>query len=150
MTLLAGRLAVVTGASRGIGLATARALQAQGARVVRLARSLADGSQDGFLDLGCDLADVAATLRARLGVERPPLKILGACNPTLAHRALEFDPSVSLLLPCNVVVEAVPDGTRVAAADPRELMADPRFAELTDEAARRLQAAVDEVARRLG
>ncbi|HXG45917.1 MAG TPA: SDR family oxidoreductase [Gemmatimonadales bacterium] len=64
MTLLAGRLAVVTGASRGIGLATARALQAQGARVVRLARSLADGSQDGFLDLGCDLADVAATLRA--------------------------------------------------------------------------------------
>ncbi len=64
MTLLAGRLAVVTGASRGIGLAIARALQAQGARVVRLARSLADGSHEGFLDLRCDLAEVAATLRA--------------------------------------------------------------------------------------
>jgi uncharacterized protein (DUF302 family) len=94
--------------------------------------------------------DVAATLKAKLGVERPPLKILGACNPAFAHRALELDPSVSLLLPCNVVVEATPDGTRVAAADPRELMTDPRFAELAEEAARRLRAAVDDVSRRTG
>ena len=49
--------------------------------------------------------DVAATLRAKLGVERPALKILGACNPEFANRALGIDPSVSLVLPCNVVLE---------------------------------------------
>jgi uncharacterized protein (DUF302 family) len=87
--------------------------------------------------------DVAATLKAKLGIERAPLKILGACNPNLADRALRIDPSVSLLLPCNVVVEETPDGTKVAAVDPLELMGDPRFAELADEAATRLQAAID-------
>ncbi len=66
--------------------------------------------------------DVAATLRAKIGVDRPPLRILGACNPTLAHRALEHDPSLSLLLPCNVVLEQVEGGTRVAAVDPVELL----------------------------
>jgi uncharacterized protein (DUF302 family) len=89
--------------------------------------------------------DVAATFEAKLGVERPPLKILGACNPTLAHRALQIDPSASLVLPCNVVVEATPAGTRVAAVDPRQLMDDPRLDDLTDEAARRLRAAVTAV-----
>ena len=90
--------------------------------------------------------DVAATLKAKLGVERPPLKILGACNPTIANRALELDPSVSLLLPCNVVIDTVDGRTRVAAVDPRELMDDPRFAELAADAATRLQAAIDRVA----
>ncbi len=90
--------------------------------------------------------DVAATLRAKLGVERPPLKILGACNPTLAHRALELDPSVSLLLPCNVVIEVVDGRTHVAAVDPFELMDDPRFADLAGDAHSRLRAAVDRVA----
>ena len=47
--------------------------------------------------------DVAATFKAKLGVERAPLKILGACNPTFAQQALQLDASVSLLLPCNVV-----------------------------------------------
>ncbi len=90
--------------------------------------------------------DVAATLKAKLGVERPPLKILGACNPTLAHRALELDPSVSLLLPCTVVIEVVDGRTHVAAVDPFELMNDPRFAELASDAATRLRAAIDRVA----
>ena len=67
--------------------------------------------------------DVAATLRAKLGVDRPPLKILGACNPGLAHRALTLDPSLALLLPCNVVLEETADGrTRVAVVDPRTLL----------------------------
>ena len=86
--------------------------------------------------------DVAATLKAKLDVDRAPLKILGACNPALAHRALEIDPSVSLLLPCNVVLEPADGGTRVASVDPHDLMDDPRFAELADDAAARLQAAI--------
>lgn len=86
--------------------------------------------------------DVAATLKAKLGVDRRPLKILGACNPSLAHRALQIDPSVSLVLPCNVVVEAIATGTRVAAVEPHDLMDDPRFTALADEAAQRLRAAI--------
>jgi uncharacterized protein (DUF302 family) len=86
--------------------------------------------------------DVAANLKRALGVDRPPLKILGACNPNFAQRALEIDRSVALLMPCNVVLERTDDTTLVAAVDPRELITDPRFAELATDAAERLQAAV--------
>ena len=89
--------------------------------------------------------DVAATLKAKLDIDRPPLKILGACNPRLAHEALELDPSVSLLLPCNVVIEPSGAGTRVAVVDPRDLMSDPHFSQLADDAAKRLKAAIDSV-----
>ena len=91
--------------------------------------------------------DVAATLRAKLGVERAPFKILGACNPTFAHRALELDPSVALLLPCNVVLETTDAGTHVAIVDPRALMDDPKFAALAEEAATSLQVALATVTR---
>jgi len=91
--------------------------------------------------------DVAATLKAKLDVDRPPLKILGACNPTLAHQALQIDPSASLVLPCNVVIEATDTGTKVAAVDPHDLMDDPRFTVLTDDAARRLRLVIDAVGR---
>lgn len=89
--------------------------------------------------------DIATTLKAKLDIDRPPLKMLGACNPTLAHQALELDPSVSLLLPCNVVIEPADAGTRVAVVDPRDLMNDPRFAQLADDAAKRLKAAIDSI-----
>jgi uncharacterized protein (DUF302 family) len=87
--------------------------------------------------------DVAATLKAKLDVDRPALKILGACNPGFANRALELDPSAALVLPCNVVLEAADSGTRVSAVDPRSLMDTPGFAELAGEAAASLQAAID-------
>jgi len=90
--------------------------------------------------------DVAATLRAKLGVDRPALRILGACNPHFAQRALEADPSAGLVLPCNVVLEAVDGGTRVAVVDPRALMAEPAVAELAEEAAAALQRVVDGLA----
>lgn len=86
--------------------------------------------------------DVAATLHTKLGVDRPPLKILGACNPNFAHQALQVDPSVALLLPCNVVLEPDGTGTRVAVVDPRELMPDPAFAQLAAEAAEALTTAL--------
>jgi len=89
--------------------------------------------------------DVAATLKAKLGVDRAPLKILGACNPTFAHRVLELDPSSSLLLPCNVVLEPDPaGGTRVSAVDPRALMPEDEFAELAGEAADGLRGALED------
>jgi uncharacterized protein (DUF302 family) len=86
--------------------------------------------------------DVAATLRAKLGVERTPLKILGACNPTFAHRALDLDESVSLLLPCNVVLTEIADGVKISAVDPRELMTGEAFQELANDAAEHLAAAL--------
>jgi uncharacterized protein (DUF302 family) len=62
--------------------------------------------------------DVAATLRAKLGVERDPYLILGACNPPFAHRAIETDPSIGALLPCNVVVRADGEAVVVEVMDP--------------------------------
>src|SRR5664279_6066199 len=89
--------------------------------------------------------DVAATLKDKLGVDRAPLKILGACNPGFAYRALLIDPAVSLLLPCNVVLETVGGGTHVVIADPRELMPGDELADIADDAARQLIAVIDAI-----
>jgi uncharacterized protein (DUF302 family) len=94
--------------------------------------------------------DVAATLRAKLGVERSPLKILGACNPSLAHRALGLDPSVALVLPCNVVLEGTGAGrTRVAIADPRAMFGT-KQSEALDQVAADAGAALEKVVSALG
>ncbi|MBS42896.1 MAG: ABC transporter [Nocardioides sp.] len=67
--------------------------------------------------------DLKATLKAKLDVDVAPQVILGACRPQLAHQALEADPSIAALLPCNVVVRAVDDTTTVVEAfDPDAMM----------------------------
>jgi uncharacterized protein (DUF302 family) len=87
--------------------------------------------------------DISATLKAKIGVDRPPLKILGACNPHLAHQALTVDPNAALVLPCNVVLEATPTGTTVSAADPHDIITNSELSALADEAADKLRAALD-------
>lgn len=89
--------------------------------------------------------DVQATLRAKLGEEVPEQLILGACNPQLAHRALQAEPDIGLLLPCNVVVRR--DGQRilVQALDPQVMVrvpGNPALAPIAEDAGRRLDAAL--------
>mgnify|MGYP000004657005 FL=1 len=96
--------------------------------------------------------DVHDTLKAKLGVDFREYAILGACNPPLAHKALSNRPDAGLMLPCNVIVEAVEGGTLVRIVDPHAMMAaggfedDPALQEVGSEAAERLRRVADSLA----
>lgn len=62
--------------------------------------------------------NVTDTLRKKLGIEFRPYKILGACNPQFAHRAIESEPDIGVMMPCNVVVQDFGDRVEVAAINP--------------------------------
>ncbi len=62
--------------------------------------------------------DVAATMKKKLDVEFRPYRILGACNPQMAHKALTVEDKIGVMLPCNVIVQQMDKGVEVAAVDP--------------------------------
>ncbi len=93
--------------------------------------------------------DVKATLKAKLGHDMEDYLILGACNPPLAHRAIEANPQIGMLLPCNVVVRTDPDQTGtilVEAMNPGllvEVSGEPALRPIAEEVTAKLQAAID-------
>ena len=120
--------------------------------VERTTRALAD---QGFGVL--TRIDVKSTLKQKLDANMEDYLILGACNPTLAHRALEVDRQIGQLLPCNVVVRADPDSqgdaVLVEAMDPQLMIkvADqPALHAVADEAAAKLQAAISALGQTAG
>jgi uncharacterized protein (DUF302 family) len=95
--------------------------------------------------------DVRETLKRKLDVDMPPYVILGACNPSLAHRALQAEPDIGLLLPCNVVVrrDEAEGVTVVEAIDPVpmiDMAGNDALRDVAEEARSRLEAALDRVA----
>ena len=93
--------------------------------------------------------DVKATLKAKLGHDMEDYLILGACNPPLAHRAVEVDRQIGVLLPCNVVIRTDPDHADIVlveAMNPRLLVdvtGEPRLNPIAEEVTGKLQAAID-------
>ena len=91
--------------------------------------------------------DVSATLKAKLGQDFRPYKILGACNPQLAHRALQLEDKIGTMLPCNVIVQQHADGgVEVSAVDPvasMQAIGNPGLAEVAKEVQARLKRVVE-------
>ena len=90
--------------------------------------------------------DVAATMKAKLGEDFRPYRILGACNPKLAYRALELEDKIGTMLPCNVIVQEHPGGgVEVSAVDPvasMQAIDNPGLAEVANEVQAKLKRVV--------
>ncbi len=104
---------------------------------------------DGFGVL-CEI-DVQATMKEKLGVDGEPYLILGACNPPLAHQALQAEPELGVLLPCNVVVYERGGETHISAVDAERMLSivgNEEIAPVAAEVRRRLAAIVERAAER--
>ncbi|MEX2241434.1 MAG: DUF302 domain-containing protein [Burkholderiales bacterium] len=89
--------------------------------------------------------DVKATLKKKLDIDVAPYRILGACNPQFAHKAMELEPQIGALLPCNVVVREEKGGTRIDVMDPQavlQLVERPEIEGIATEVRRRLERVV--------
>ncbi|HUK78204.1 MAG TPA: DUF302 domain-containing protein [Thermoleophilia bacterium] len=123
------------------GYAIGTTLKAPYEQVVPLVKQALNDEGFGVL---CEI-DVQAALKEKLGVARGRYLIIGACNPPLAHRALEAEPDLGVFLPCNVVVYEAPDGTHVSAVDPHSMLgtiANPVLDEIAAEVRGRFEQVV--------
>jgi uncharacterized protein (DUF302 family) len=110
-------------------------------------RVRAEPQAEGFGVL-CEI-DVQATMREKLGVEGEPYLILGVCNPPLAHQALQAEPDLGVLLPCNVVVYRHGGETHISAVDPERMLSivdNDELASVAAEVKGRLRAVVERAA----
>jgi uncharacterized protein (DUF302 family) len=124
-------------AASGLGLAKTTALSYEEA----IAKVIDELKKEGFGVL--TEIDVKETLKKKLNVDFRPYKILGACNPTLAHQALQKEVELGMFLPCNVIVYRADDGlTVVSAVDPKIALGRlnrPQLEPIADEVAARLK-----------
>ncbi|WP_078292178.1 DUF302 domain-containing protein [Mycobacterium sp. D16R24] len=127
-----------------MALALSATLSASFEEAVEMTRKALSGEGFGVLTE----TDVKATLKAKLGEDMENYLILGACNPVLAHRAINVDRQIGLLLPCNVVVRSDPsdDGVVIVEAMDPQIMVQvadrPGLREVADAAAIKLRAAI--------
>jgi uncharacterized protein (DUF302 family) len=91
--------------------------------------------------------DVSATMQAKLGQDFRPYRILGACNPQLAHRALQLEDKIGTMLPCNVIVQEHAGGrVEVSAVDPvasMQAIENPGLADVANEVRAKLKRVID-------
>jgi len=90
--------------------------------------------------------DVEETLKKKLDVDFHPYKILGACNPPFAYKALQAEDKVGIMLPCNVIVQEKENGVEIAAVDPvasMQAIDNPNLGEIADEIRKRLYKVID-------
>ncbi|MCJ7555133.1 MAG: DUF302 domain-containing protein [Ignavibacteriaceae bacterium] len=90
--------------------------------------------------------DVKETLKKKLDVDFRPYRILGACNPPFAYKALQAEDKVGIMLPCNVIVQEKEEGVEIAAVDPvasMQAIDNPKLGEIADEIRKRLHRVID-------
>ena len=90
--------------------------------------------------------DVKETLKKKLDVDFRPYRILGACNPPFADKALQAEDKVGIMLPCNVIVQEKEDGVEIAAVDPvasMQAIDNPKLGEIANEIRQRLHRVID-------